>query len=87
MITYFCSVNFPIFIFHELVIRLDQINPSIGRYKSHSVQNDSFILLTEKGSVIIPEHFLEMQFQDPNLINEIDIAILAHNFRLSNIGV
>ncbi|WP_097128837.1 hypothetical protein [Pedobacter xixiisoli] len=76
-------MKFPIFIFHELIIRLDQANPQIGRYRSHTSQNEAFILLTEKGSVIIPEHFLEMQFQDPNLINEVEIAILAKNFRMS----
>lgn len=78
-------MKFPIFIFHELVIRLDQANPQIGRYQSHTVADETFTLLTEKGSVIVPAHFLQMQFQDPNLINNTDIAILAQNYKIHNI--
>ena len=76
-------MKFPVFIFHELVIRLDQANPLIGRYRSHTDHNESFILSTDKGSVIVPEHFIQMQFQDPNLINDTDIAMLAYNFKKS----
>lgn len=75
-------MNFPIFIFHELVIRLDQINPIIGRYQSYTINDDIFTILTETGSLLIPDHFLQMQFEDPRLINDTDLAILAHNFKL-----
>ena len=39
------------------------------------------MVLTEKGSMIIPNHFLQMQFEDPRLINDTDLGILAYNFR------
>lgn len=77
-------MKFPIFIFHELVILLDQAKLGIRCYQSHTLQDEAFVLTTEKGSLIIPAHFLEMQFRDPNVINETDIAILAHNFRDMN---
>ncbi|RZK39818.1 MAG: hypothetical protein EOO90_17180 [Pedobacter sp.] len=74
-------MNFPAFIFHELIIRLDHINPDIGRYISHTKDDEVFILLTDNGSLIIPEHFLQMQFENPSTINDTDLLILAHNFR------
>ncbi|MCD0488984.1 hypothetical protein LPB86_12155 [Pedobacter sp. MC2016-14] len=78
---------FPIFIFHELVIRLDQVNPGIGRYQYNKQHDESFTLFTGTGSVIVPVHFLKMQFEDPSLINDADLAILATNFKAFELDV
>ena len=76
-------MNFPLFIFHELIIRLEELNPNIGAYNSHLQKDEAFTLFTNKGSLIVPMHFLQMQFEDPSLFNQTDLTILANNFRAS----
>jgi len=74
-------VNFPIFVFHELIVRLSEINPIIGRYISNEPKADSYIITTYNGTLIIPSHFLQMQYENPKLMDMVDLAMLANNFR------
>jgi len=74
-------MKFPVFVFHELVFRLAEINTAIGRYISYKPNDDTFILTTYSGTLIVPSHFIEMQFKDPELISRTDLLILASNFK------
>ncbi|RYF26638.1 MAG: hypothetical protein EOO42_01030 [Flavobacteriales bacterium] len=77
-------MKYPLFIFHELIIRLAEINPKIGDFSSFLPHDETYTLITDKGSLIVPTHFLQMQFENPALINQTDLGILAQNFRLKS---
>jgi hypothetical protein len=80
-LAYLCAVNYPIFVFHELVVRLTEVNPSIGKYLSQVAKGETFILTTVNGTVIVPLHFIQLQYENPKQINSTDLSILAHNFK------
>ena len=77
-------MQFPVFIFHELLIRLSELNPAIGRYASSSLDGEMYLLITTNGSLLVPVHMLELQFRDPRLIGPSDLYILAKNFRAAD---
>lgn len=74
-------MNFPLFLYYELLIRLTLFNPEIGEFRSALPFDDHVLLKTDKGMMEIPIDIMNMQFNDPGLIPELEISKLAAAFR------
>jgi len=74
-------VNFPLYIYYELLIRLSEIESEIGHYVSSTVNEEVCILRTTNGTVEVPVNFLKRQFEDPNLINKDELVTLSKGFK------
>ncbi|WP_157287659.1 hypothetical protein [Pedobacter cryoconitis] len=66
----------PIFIFHELLFRIQLFDPSIGSYVSHSYTKSGAVIVTTTRTVRISRGLLNKQFKDPTLIPEAAIQKL-----------
>jgi len=75
-------MNYPVFIFHELVLRVSYINLGIGRYISSTIENGECLISTTRGRIKIGLGLLEKQYHDPKLISEDELQQLASNFQL-----
>ena len=74
-------MNFPLYIYYELLIRLSEIESEIGHYVSSTANEEVCILRTTNGTVKVPVNFLKRQFEDPNLINRGELVELSKGFR------
>lgn len=74
-------VNFPLYIYYELLIRLSEIEPEIGYYVSSSGDQEICIIRTTNGTVKMPLNVLKRQFEDPNLIGNEELKVLSLTFR------
>lgn len=74
-------MKFPLFLYYELLIRLTLFNPEIGEFRSALPFDDHVLLKTDKGMMEIPIDIMNMQFNDPGLIPELEISKLAAAFR------
>lgn len=74
-------MNFPLYIYYELLIRLSEIESEIGHYVSSTVNEEVCILRTTNGTVEVPVNFLKRQFEDPNLINKDELVTLSKGFK------
>lgn len=76
-------MNFPLYIYYELLIRLSEIESEIGHYVSSTTNEEVCILRTTNGTVKVPVNFLKRQFEDPNLINKDELVALGKDFKPS----
>lgn len=76
-------MNFPLYIYYELLIRLSEIESEIGHYVSSTANEEVCILRTTNGTVNVPVNFLKRQFEDPNLINKDELIALSKGFKPS----
>lgn len=74
-------MNFPLYIYYELLIRLSEIESEIGHYVSSTVNEEVCILRTTNGTVEVSVNFLKRQFEDPNLINKDELVTLSKGFK------
>jgi len=74
-------VNFPLYIYYELLIRLSEIESEIGHYVSSTANEEVCILRTTNGTVNVPVNFLKRQFEDPSLINKDELVALSKDFK------
>ncbi|UKT65879.1 hypothetical protein [Pedobacter mucosus] len=73
-------MNYPHYIFYELLIRLAEIEPEIGYYISNTTSNGICILRTNTGTLVVPDSLLIKQSTDPNQIAKDDLYNLLKNF-------
>ena len=74
-------MNFPIYIFYELHIRLSEIKPETGDYVSNILTDEYCILRTTNGTINIPLKILQLQFNEPEKIKSEHLEILANAFK------
>jgi hypothetical protein len=74
-------VNFPLYIYYELLIRLSEIEAEIGHYVSSTADHEVCIIRTTNGTVKVPANVLKRQFEDPNLIGNEELKLLIKTFR------
>jgi len=74
-------VNFPLYIYYELLIRLSEINPELGDYLSSSTHAQICILRTTLGTMHIPEELLDRQFNNPSLITISELEQVIATFK------
>ncbi|WP_129714374.1 hypothetical protein [Pedobacter sp. SYP-B3415] len=72
----------PVFVYHEILIRMQNFNPQIGDYLSASAHGDAVSLQTTTGSLSVPVALLQSQFRDPSAIDDEELRTLAGNFGL-----
>ena len=74
-------MNYPVFIFHELVLRFSDINRGIGRYISSTIENGECLIRTTSGKIKITLGLLEKQYNDPKQISPDELRQLALGFQ------
>jgi hypothetical protein len=72
--------NLPTYAIVELLIRLEQHNPSIGDYKNHTEFDKGVMVKTSGGSIEFARELVEQQFDSPEQITEKDLAKAAKAF-------
>jgi hypothetical protein len=76
-------MNYPVFIFHELVLRFSYINRQVGRYISSTVENGICLIETTSGKIAVAQDLLEKQYRDPSEISAEQLRELASTFKLA----
>ncbi|WP_316828301.1 hypothetical protein [Pedobacter miscanthi] len=74
-------MNFPLYIYYELLIRLSEIESEIGHYVSSTADHEICIIRTTNGTVKVPVNLVKRQFEDPNLISTEELKVLSKTFR------
>ncbi|GAA4214460.1 hypothetical protein GCM10022289_48090 [Pedobacter jeongneungensis] len=74
-------MNFPLYIYYELLIRLSEIESEIGHYVSSTADQEICIIRTTNGTVKVPLNLVKRQFEDPNLISNEELKVLGKTFR------
>ena len=75
-------MNYPVFIFHELVLRFSEINREIGRYLESTLQNGECLITTTTGKIKVKIDMLEKQYLNPKLISKEELQQLACGFEI-----
>jgi len=75
-------MNYPVFIFHELVLRFSDINRGIGRYISSTIDNGECLIRTTSGIIRITLGILDKQYHQPQLISKEELQELVSGFRI-----
>ena len=70
--------NIPAYAIVELLMRLSEIDDSIGEYRGHTVRGEKVFVKTSGGNIGFPQTLVMQQFQDPEQIdnNELEQALL-----------
>lgn len=76
------GMNYPVFILHELVLRLSDVNKQIGRYWGSSFEQNECVIETTAGKIKVALDFLEKQYRDPKLISAEEVVDLTKRFEL-----
>jgi len=76
-------MNYPVFIFHELVLRFSDINREIGKYISSSIDNSECLINTTTGHIKVALTMLEKQYNNPKLISKEELQQLATHFEIN----
>lgn len=74
-------MNYPVFIFHELVLRFSYINRQVGRYISSTIEGGNILIKTTSGKIAIAQELLEKQYRDPSGISADQLRELAAGFQ------
>lgn len=74
-------MNYPVFIFHELVLRFSEINKGIGRYISSTIENGECLIKTTSGMIRITLGLLDKQYHDPKQISKEELQQLVSEFQ------
>ena len=80
---YICGVTTPLYVLYELLIRLTELDPTIGDFYAHKYTDSGAIIRTNNGSLIVPQHILEKQFSNPSQITDADLKQLVNEFKWS----
>lgn len=73
-------MKFPLYIIEEIIIRLQEFNPEIGRLKGSESLGSQMIIKTTKGLITVPSQLLSSQLHHPYLLEKEDIEALAKQF-------
>ncbi|CAM4077090.1 hypothetical protein SAMN06265348_102338 [Pedobacter westerhofensis] len=73
MLSYLCRVPIPVFIIHELLMRIHELDPSVGSYQSHTFNTSGTVIVTSARKIRIRKAILNRQFKDPELVFESDL--------------
>ncbi len=73
-------MNYPVFIFHELVLRFSDINRGVGRYISSTIENGECLIRTTSGMIKITMGLLDKQYHDPKQISKEELQQLVSGF-------
>jgi len=66
------------YVIYELLIRLQALDPAVGEYLSFKKINAGISVRTTTASLEIPDTLLDLQFNNPNAINNADLlGVLA----------
>lgn len=76
-------MNYPVFIFHELVLRFSDINREIGKYISSTIDNGECLINTTTGHIKVGLSMLEKQYNNPTLISKEELQQLATGFQIN----
>lgn len=60
--------DIPVFIFHELLIRLEGLDANVGDYISHYPRSNETNVFTTTGQFRFSDELVHKQFKDPSLI-------------------
>ena len=74
-------MNYPVFIFHELVLRFSDINRGIGRYISSTIDNGECLIKTTSGMIKITMGLLDKQYHQPEMISKEELQLLVAGFQ------
>ncbi len=80
-------MNYPVFIFHELVLRFSDVNKSIGRYISNTIESGECLIKTTSGKIKINLALLEKQYRDPHQISNDELQQLVAGFQKDGLTV
>lgn len=75
-------MNYPVFIFHELVLRFSDINREIGKYISSTIENGECLINTTTGHIKVALTMLEKQYNNPRSISKEELQQLATEFEI-----
>ena len=78
-------MKYPVFVFHELVFRLAELNPKIGSYTSFSIKDVHFELFTSNGHLIVDRETISKQYINPRLLIQSDLELLILGFEYTQI--
>lgn len=73
-------MNFSVYLFYELLIRLSDVRGDVGEYLSRGEMEDGWTLRTTRGSIKLSKDILKRQFIDPTLVTEKELYQLSRNF-------
>jgi len=74
-------MNYPVFIFHELVLRFSYVNRQVGRYISSTVEDGVCLIKTTSGKIAIGLDLLDVQYRNPSQISPEQLRELATAFK------
>lgn len=74
-------MNFPLYVYYELLIRLSATEHEFGDFVSISGNDDLGILRTTHGTIAVSKELIERQFKDPGLITQAELVSLASTFK------
>jgi hypothetical protein len=74
-------MEYPIFIYHELIIRLREIEPNLGSFSTVNFQPDHCVIFTSAGSFRVGDDLLEKQYRDPKTIGREHLQDLLADFQ------
>lgn len=75
-------MNYPVFIYHELVLRFSEVNRGVGRYISSTIDNGECLIRTTSGMIRIGLSLLDKQYHDPKQISAEELQQLAMDFKM-----
>jgi hypothetical protein len=75
-------MNFPLYLYYEMLIRVSEFQPEVGDYQFVSVSNEIAAIKTTTSELKIANEILLKQFHDPDLISAAEIKQIARNFQL-----
>ena len=73
-------MKIPIYIIEEVLIRLQGINPEIGKLKTMERLGSQMIIKTSNGIITVPVSLLGLQLHDPSMLKNEDVETLAKQF-------
>jgi hypothetical protein len=75
-------MNFPLYLYYEVLVRVREVRPNIGEYQFALVAENSVVINTTMGKLHISKDLLLSQFKDPDQISIAQIEALASQFCL-----
>lgn len=78
-------MKFPVFIFHELVLRLFEVNKSVGKYLASTFDGSECLIETTAGKLKVSLDLLEKQYINPKLISNEEVDSLSAGFTLNGV--
>lgn len=60
--------DIPVFVFHELLIGLEELDANVGDYISHYLRGNETSVFTTTGKFRFSDELVHKQFKDPRLV-------------------